>query len=84
MNKPFGRIENLCELSQVQVFTNPVDIVTIVAYTLDEGDRNNMKSEGGIALSPEAALIVLNMLKEWEQYAIEHEIIGDSTNEQRN
>lgn len=75
MNKPFVRIENLGKLSQVQLFTNPVDVVTIMAYTLDEGDRNNMKSEGGIALSPEAALIVLNMLKEWEGYAIEHKIL---------
>ncbi|KKM92761.1 hypothetical protein LCGC14_1215330 [marine sediment metagenome] len=75
MNKPFGRIENLGKFSQVQIFTNPVDTVTIMAYTLDESDRNYMKSEGGIALSPEATLLVLNMLKEWEQYAIEHKIL---------
>lgn len=75
MNKPFGRIENLGKLSQVQIFTNPVDTVSIMAYTLDEDDRNIMRNEGGIALSPEAALVVLNMLKEWKEYAIEHKIL---------
>jgi len=73
MNKAFGRIENISDYSQVQVFTNPLNAVNILGYTLN--DDGSLAADGGITLSPQAAKVVLNMLKEWEQYAVENELL---------